>query len=44
LNRSAARHPCCCAAPGWQHPVIAGGKLYLRNQDELFVYDIKAGP
>jgi outer membrane protein assembly factor BamB len=30
-------------SPGWQHPVIAGGRLYLRNQDELFVYDIKAG-
>lgn len=25
----------------WPHPVIAGGKLYLRDQDELLVYDIK---
>ena len=26
----------------WAHPVIAGGKLYLRDWDALFVYDIKA--
>jgi outer membrane protein assembly factor BamB len=26
----------------WAHPVIAGGKLYLRDWDGLFVYDIKA--
>ena len=24
----------------WPHPVIAGGKLYLRDQDELHCYDI----
>jgi len=27
--------------PSWAHPVIAGGKLYLREQDALFCYDIK---
>lgn len=26
----------------WPHPVIAGGKLYLRDQDLLLCYDIKA--
>jgi len=26
----------------WAHPVIAGGKLYLRDQDVLLCYDIKA--
>jgi outer membrane protein assembly factor BamB len=26
----------------WPHPVIAGGKLYLRDQDVLLCYDIKA--
>jgi outer membrane protein assembly factor BamB len=26
----------------WPHPVIANGKLYLRDQDLLFCYDIKA--
>jgi outer membrane protein assembly factor BamB len=31
--------------PCWTHPVIAGGKLYLRWDDNLYVYDIKAkGP
>jgi outer membrane protein assembly factor BamB len=28
--------------PAWAHPVIAGGKLYLRDWDKLFCYDIKA--
>jgi outer membrane protein assembly factor BamB len=26
----------------WTHPVVAGGKLYLREQDNLFVYDVHA--
>ena len=25
----------------WAHPVIAGGRLYLRDQDKLFCYDVK---
>jgi outer membrane protein assembly factor BamB len=29
--------------PSWSHPVIAGGKLYLREQDTLYAYDVKAG-
>jgi outer membrane protein assembly factor BamB len=28
-------------APAWQHPAIANGKLYLRDQDVLLCYDIK---
>lgn len=28
--------------PAWTHPVIANGKLYVRDQDSLFCYDIKA--
>ncbi len=28
--------------PAWSHPVIANGKLYLRDQDLLFCYDVKA--
>ncbi len=28
----------------WAHPVISGGKLYLRDQDILLSYDIKAKP
>jgi outer membrane protein assembly factor BamB len=27
--------------PTWTPPVIAGGKLYLREQDNLYCYDIK---
>jgi outer membrane protein assembly factor BamB len=28
----------------WSHPVIANGKLYLRDQDVLLCYDLKAAP
>ena len=28
--------------PAWPHPVIANGKLYLRDQDALLCYDVKA--
>ena len=27
--------------PSWAHPVISDGRLYVRNQDTLLVYDIK---
>ncbi len=27
--------------PSWPHPVIAGGKLYLREQDKLLCYKLK---
>ncbi len=30
------------AGPSWPHPVVVGGRLYLREQDNLFVYDVKA--
>ncbi|MBK9314413.1 MAG: hypothetical protein IPM55_09250 [Acidobacteria bacterium] len=26
----------------WAHPVVIGGKLYIRNQNELACYDVKA--
>jgi outer membrane protein assembly factor BamB len=28
--------------PSWAHPVISDARLYVRNQDSLMVYDIKA--
>lgn len=28
-------------APAWPHPVLANGKLYIRDQDMLFCYDVK---
>ena len=27
--------------PAWPHPVVANGKLYLRDWDALFCYDVK---
>jgi len=27
--------------PAWSHPVVANGKLYIRDQNTLFCYDIK---
>ena len=28
--------------PSWAHPVVSGGRLYVRNQDNLTAYDIRA--
>lgn len=28
--------------PTWSHPVVAGGKLFLRDQDTLYAYDVRA--
>ena len=28
--------------PSWAHPVVSDGRLYVRNQDTLLVYNIKA--
>ena len=28
--------------PSWAHPVILGGKLYLREQDHILCYDLRA--
>src|SRR5690606_8636602 len=27
--------------PSWSHPVILDGKLYLREDDDIFCYDIR---
>jgi outer membrane protein assembly factor BamB len=29
-------------APSWPHPVIFGGRMYIRDQDVLLCYDVKA--
>ena len=29
-------------AQAWSYPVVANGKLYLRDQDVLLCYDVKA--
>jgi outer membrane protein assembly factor BamB len=28
--------------PTWAHPVISGGRLYIRNQDTITAYDVRA--
>ncbi|UCG56955.1 MAG: PQQ-like beta-propeller repeat protein [Phycisphaerales bacterium] len=30
------------AGPGWAHPVISDGRLYMRHADVLFCYDIRS--
>lgn len=30
-------------AESWSHPVIAGGRLYLKEQDQIHCYDISGG-
>jgi outer membrane protein assembly factor BamB len=29
--------------PSWSHPVVVDGKLYLREQDNLYVYNVRRG-
>jgi outer membrane protein assembly factor BamB len=28
----------------WAHPVVCGGRLYVRHEDSLFAYDIRSAP
>jgi outer membrane protein assembly factor BamB len=30
--------------PSWAHPVVSGGRLYVRNQNVLASYDVRAKP
>ena len=41
LERGRFEQPGRSDKPAWAHPVIANGKLYLRDQDVLLAYDIK---
>jgi|GEM_PF-94971 len=41
-ERSRFQQPDRSKLPAWAHLVIANGKLYIRDQDILFCYDIKA--
>ncbi|MBZ0257282.1 PQQ-binding-like beta-propeller repeat protein [bacterium] len=41
LERGRFEQPDRTNLPAWAHPVIANGKLYLRDQDTLFCYNIK---
>jgi outer membrane protein assembly factor BamB len=42
LERGRFEQPDRTRQPAWAHPVIANGKLYIRDQDTLFCYDVKA--
>jgi outer membrane protein assembly factor BamB len=42
LERGRFDQPDRSESPAWTHPVIANGKLYLRDQDLLLCYDVKA--
>jgi outer membrane protein assembly factor BamB len=42
LERGRFNQPDRTDKPAWAHPVIANGKLYIRDQDTLFCYDVKA--
>ncbi len=41
IERSRFEQPDRSKLPAWSHPVIANGKLYIRDQDILFCYSIK---
>jgi outer membrane protein assembly factor BamB len=42
LERGRFEQPDRTKQPAWTHPVLANGKLYIRDQDALFCYDVKA--
>ncbi|MFC1634710.1 PQQ-binding-like beta-propeller repeat protein [Planctomycetota bacterium] len=42
IERGRFEQPDRSKAPAWPYPVIANGKLYIRDQDVLLCYDVKA--
>jgi outer membrane protein assembly factor BamB len=40
VERGGFEQPDRTREPAWAHPVIANGRLYVRDQDALFCYDI----
>jgi len=42
VERGRFEQPDRSEQPAWPHPVIANGRLYLRDQDILLCYDVKA--
>jgi outer membrane protein assembly factor BamB len=41
IERGRFEQPDRTRLPAWAHPVVANGRLYVRDQDVLFCYDIK---
>ena len=42
VERGRFKQPDRTRQPAWAHPVVANGKLYIRDQDVLLCYDVKA--
>jgi outer membrane protein assembly factor BamB len=42
VERGRFEQPDRSEQPAWSHPIIANGKLYVRDQDTLFCYEVKA--
>ncbi len=42
IERGRFEQPERSGVPAWAHPVVANGKLYIRDQEILFCYDIRA--
>jgi outer membrane protein assembly factor BamB len=42
IERGSFAQPDRSNLSAWSHPIIANGKLYVRDQDVLFCYDVKA--
>lgn len=42
VERGRVEQPDRTSLPAWAHPAIANGKLYIRDQDALYCYDVKA--
>jgi len=42
FERGRFDHPDRSKQPAWTQPVTANGKLFLRDQDLLLYYDVKA--
>ena len=41
VEKGRFKQPDPTGKPAWAHPVVANGKLYLRDYDNLFCYDVK---
>lgn len=42
IERGRFEQPDRTNSPAWSHPVVANGRLYVRDQDLLLCYDVKA--
>lgn len=40
VERGRFEQPDRTSVPAWSHPIVANGKLYIRDQDSLWCYDV----